>query len=70
MNCLCGKKMKLISSSTMHSPDPITKLTGGSIKVWACPPEGCGRIFLEGTEIGGTWYQAEQNLKNTLFNGK
>ena len=33
------------------------------IKVWCCPPAGCGRLYLEGSgaEIEGTWYQAEQN---------
>lgn len=60
MDCLCGKKMKLLLKDT--NP-PRSVLPG--VKVWACPPDGCGRIFLEGSnaEIGGTWYIAEQNDK-------
>ena len=59
MNCLCGKKMALLLKEVV--PLPQTILPG--VKVWACPPEGCGRIFLEGSnsEVGGTWYTAEQN---------
>jgi hypothetical protein len=35
----------------------------GKVRLWACPPEGCGRIYLEGAEgkIRGTWYTAEKN---------
>lgn len=32
--------------------------------LWACPPEGCGRILLEGSggSIKGTWYSSEENI--------
>ncbi len=58
MDCLCGKKMALLLKETLP---PKSVLPG--VKVWACPPDGCGRIYLEGSraEIGGTWYTAEQN---------
>jgi len=57
MNCLCGKKMEIL----VKDNPPKSLLPG--VKVWACPPDGCGRIYLEGSraEIGGTWYTAEQN---------
>jgi len=31
--------------------------------LWSCPPEGCGRIFMEGAggPMKGTWYTAEEN---------
>ncbi len=69
MNCLCGKTMILIASSPIIGPpDPIKQLTGGDIKIWACPPDGCGRIYLEGAvEIGGTYYQPEQNARRDIL---
>ncbi len=32
-------------------------------RLWACPPEGCGRLLLEDVKdhLGATWYLAEQN---------
>ncbi len=66
MNCICGKPMHLLGTlvpSTVscyakgcHSHEDI-------ITLWVCPPEGCGRIFMEGSEEEheGTWYQAEVN---------
>jgi hypothetical protein len=55
MHCLCGKTMLLF----MEVAQPFE----GKLKLWACPPEGCGRIYLEGkgAEINGTFYFAEQN---------
>jgi hypothetical protein len=41
-------------------------LLGDRTAVWACPPEGCGRIFIEGNGdnvISGTWFIAEVNEK-------
>lgn len=47
--CLCGKRMNLLVS-------------GDRIKIWACPPSGCGRLYIEceGVEVS-TYYLAEQN---------
>lgn len=68
MDCLCGKPMQLISASQTVPPDPLKRFTGGDIKIWACPPDGCGRIFLESAvEIGGTYYQPEQNTRRDPF---
>ncbi len=41
---------------------PVQKLVG-NIVIWGCPPDGCGRIYLEGSgaEIKGTFYTPEQN---------
>ena len=53
--CLCGKKMNLLVS-------------GEKIKVWTCPPSGCGRLYIEceGVEVS-TYYLAEQNcVRNVL----
>lgn len=62
MDCLCGKPMKLLGTIE-------DKLTG-NIKLFACEPEGCGRIFIKGykLEITGTFYIAEVNdgYKNGL----
>ncbi|MDD4874429.1 MAG: hypothetical protein PHE15_05610 [Dehalococcoidales bacterium] len=57
MNCLCGKKMAMLGKTV-----PVQKLVG-NIVIWACPPEGCGRIYLEGSgaEIKGTFYLPETN---------
>jgi hypothetical protein len=57
MDCLCGKEMNLIGTT----PD---------MKVWSCPWDGCGRLFLESVnlEINGTWYLAEKNdMKGGLY---
>lgn len=56
MDCLCGKPMKLLGTFK----DTQDKTT---IELWACPPEGCGRIYLTGSgmEVTGTWYLAEAN---------
>ena len=58
MDCLCGKKMTTLIDEVKTG----TKLLK-PMKVWACPPEGCGRIYLEGSgaEIKGTFYLPEQN---------
>lgn len=53
MECLCGKTMTCVME------DKEAKL-----RLWSCPPEGCGRAYLESIgreEIEGTWYTAEQN---------
>lgn len=57
MDCLCGKPMLLMGETV-----PRDKLIG-KITIWACPPTGCGRIFLAGSgdEIAGTYYLPEQN---------
>jgi diadenosine tetraphosphatase ApaH/serine/threonine PP2A family protein phosphatase len=46
----CGKMMKLLGTM----PD---------LKLWACSPLGCGRLYLEDTKDGlpGTWFLAEVN---------
>ena len=57
MDCLCGKEMNLVGTT----PD---------MKVWSCPWDGCGRLFLESInlEINGTWYLAEKNdMKGGLY---
>jgi len=63
MDCLCGKQMTLLIKE-----NPAYKVMPG-IKVWVCPPEGCGRIYLGGfnSEVGGTWYLAEQNDRRDLL---
>ena len=59
MDCkFCGKPMNLVCKEK--------GLLGDRTAVWACPPEGCGRIFIEGNGdnvISGTWYLAEENEK-------
>ena len=64
MNCICGKKMSVIIKEQTDTcnwigPGQLLK----NMKVWACPPDGCGRIYLEGSgaEIKGTWYTPETN---------
>lgn len=66
MNCLCGKKMTLLLKETIPPTPGIARSIILGVKVWACPPDGCGRIYLEGSraEIGGTWYTAEQNSES------
>jgi hypothetical protein len=58
MDCLCGKKMTALATTLL----PYDKLSG-QITLWCCPPDGCGRIYLEGKglEVGGTFYLAERN---------
>ena len=67
MKCLCGKPMKLILTQKEFGLGETPAFT----HVWACPPDGCGRVFIESTgrglEIGGTWYYAEQNDKRDLL---
>jgi hypothetical protein len=58
MNCLCGKKMNLLGEIPPNKKDFTANLR--ALKLWACPPDGCGRIFLEAKE-GSTWYAPEQN---------
>lgn len=54
LGCLCGKRMNLLVS-------------GEKIKVWTCPPSGCGRLYIEceGVEVS-TYYLAEQNISRNL----
>ena len=72
MDCLCGKKMTVIIN---EAPDPSNWTYRGQVlkpmKVWACPPEGCGRIYLEGSgaEIKGTFYTPEQNSRKVDLDG-
>ena len=63
MKCLCGKEMKLLAKSE-KSFIPFSD----KVKLWACPPEGCGRLYMEDTnsEIGGTWYLAEVDDRKGL----
>lgn len=37
--------------------------------LWVCPPEGCGRLYMEGSgfEIEGTWYQPESNERRSIL---
>lgn len=60
MHCLCGKKMTLLMSQV----DKIMPL-----KLWSCPPDGCGRLYLQGSkaEVTGTWYYPEQNDKPRIL---
>lgn len=53
--CLCGKRMNLLVS-------------GEKIAVWACPPSGCGRLYIEceGVEVS-TYYLAEQNCSRSTL---
>lgn len=40
------------------------------LRLWACPPDGCGRVYLEslgGDEIQGTFFTAEKNEGNKLW---
>ncbi len=55
LGCLCGKRMNLLAS-------------GEKIKVWACPPSGCGRLYIEceGVEVS-TYYLAEQNCSRNVL---
>ena len=56
MKCLCGQEMILLGKIIM-----VHKLTG-VITVYACPPDGCGRVYMDGNPHG-TWYLPEQNEK-------
>jgi len=60
MECLCGKKMFKLGKIVMAQ-----KLVG-NITVWACPPDGCGRLYLEGSPHG-TWYLPEKNDDSNSF---
>jgi hypothetical protein len=71
LECLCGKPMNL--TGTCSEPGPglgacTNFLKAPKMKVWACPPTGCGRIYLEGGNeaITGTWYLPEQNESRAL----
>jgi hypothetical protein len=59
MNCLCGKKMNFLGK--------IICLVPPNMALWVCPPDGCGRIFVEGGKGEGTWYTAEQNERRGLL---
>jgi hypothetical protein len=63
MDCQCGKVMFLVIKSQENE-----KLLLGRLKLWACPPEGCGRVFLEGnTDAVGSWYTAEGNDRRNII---
>jgi hypothetical protein len=63
MDCQCGKKLFLV----MQSADK-DKLLLGRLKLWGCPPDGCGRVFLEGnTDAVGTWFLAETNDRRDIL---
>jgi hypothetical protein len=49
-DCLCQRSMKCVAMDHNY-------------RVYACSPEGCGRIFLEDVSGAdpGTYYQPEQN---------
>ena len=54
-NCLCGKQMRLL----MQNDDYF---------LWCCPPDGCGRLFLQSrTGEGATWYLAEMNERENIL---
>ena len=64
MDCLCGRPMRLLLKEKDSSWSAFGKFDKPSIlKLWCCPPGGCGRLYLEqtGWEVSGTWYIAEQN---------
>lgn len=67
MECLCGKKMVYLGTIVSGYSPRVYAPT----KVWSCPPEGCGRLLLEGGgyEVDGTWYTAEQNLDRSKIYG-
>jgi hypothetical protein len=44
----------------------ILEKPGDCLNVWACSPDGCGRIFLE-SQDGSTWYLPEQNHKRKIL---
>jgi hypothetical protein len=36
--------------------------------LWCCPPDGCGRLLLQGrTGEGATWYLAEMNERKNIL---
>jgi hypothetical protein len=63
-DCLCGKPMTLLF--TVKDTKAPSRNTW---RLWACPPMGCGRIFLQGSglEVGGTFYLPEQNDRKDLL---
>jgi hypothetical protein len=64
--CLCGKPMILMGEVAGYKHSRCQVLS--SMRLWACSPEGCGRIYLEaGSAAPGTWYTAEQNEKRDPF---
>lgn len=70
MECLCGKNMiwmgRVMPGCTEVAQDEAPDIV---IVLWACPPEGCGRIYLQGSgcEIDGTWYTPESNEVKDQF---
>ncbi len=59
--CICGKKMIPLIIGY-----PFNNKKLGSIKIWVCPTDGCGRIFMEGSETS-TWYTAEKNERESVL---
>jgi hypothetical protein len=66
MECLCGKQMFKLGE--VEPPDKIINLYSVKMTLYACPPHGCGRIYLQGSgaEVSGTWYLAETNDRKEL----
>jgi hypothetical protein len=60
MKCLCGKEMQMLGKII-----PAYKIIG-NITVYACPPDGCGRILLDGSPHG-TWFLPEVNERRELL---
>lgn len=53
--CFCGKEMRVF----MEDEDN---------RLWACDPNGCGRLLLEDKHgQGATWYLAEMNDKKGII---
>jgi len=59
MRCICGKPMNLLWLVQWGNNPPKNE----KVVLWSCPPEGCGRLYLEAKEVGipATWYTAEKN---------
>ena len=75
MDCLCGKLMSCLGQIVSHThPQTLhwdRSVTGAlpiekdALTLWACPPTGCGRLYLEGMGMG-TWFSAEQNERRAV----
>jgi hypothetical protein len=66
--CLCGKPLHLLARTQEVLPDAKLDIKHDpDILIWACPPDGCGRILLESNDASSTWYLPEQNDKKDEF---
>ena len=46
----------------------ILIMENNELRLWCCPPDGCGRLFLESKQgEGATWYLAEMNERKNIF---